>query len=285
MLLIADSGSTKCDWVLFKNKNAAPIKIKTEGLNPSILKKEAIETVIFGNSDFKKYKDDITSVHFYGAGCNSADTILLMETIFSTFFQNAKVVVKEDTMAAVKASTNDAAVVCILGTGSNCCFFDGKEIQQKVPAMGYMLMDEASGNYFGKELLKCYYYNEMPEVIKHSFKNKYDLNENTVIKQLYQSETPNKYLAAFAIFLFNNKEDEVMRKIIKDGISKFIDHHILQYKNELKSVPLYFVGSISYYAQDFIIEALKERGLRASRFIKRPIENLINKIKQETFSD
>ncbi len=283
MLLIADSGSTKCDWVLFENKDAAPIKISTEGLNPSILKKEAIERIISENSELQKYKNDVKFIHFYGAGCNSVDTIQLMETIFSVYFKNAKVVVKEDTMAAVKASTNDAAVVCILGTGSNCSFFDGTKIHQKVPAMGYLLMDEASGNYFGKELLKCYYYNEMPNLIKASFEKKYDLNENTVIKQLYQSETPNKYLAEFAIFLFKNKEDEVMQKIINEGIGKFIDHHILQYKDELKSVPLYFVGSIAFYAQDFIMEALKKRGLRASRFIKRPIENLIRKIKQETF--
>lgn len=283
MLLIADSGSTKCDWVLFKNKDAAPFKISTEGLNPSILKKDAIEKIISENSKLLRYKDDINFIHFYGAGCNSIDSIQLMEAIFSVFFKNAKVVVKEDTMAAVKASTNSAAVVCILGTGSNCCFFDGNQIYQKVPAMGYMLMDEASGNYFGKELLKCYYHNKMPETLKGLFENEYDLNENTVIKQLYHSETPNKYLAEFAIFLFKNKEDEVMQHIIKEGISKFIDHQILQFKVELKSVPLYFVGSIAFYAQDFIIEALKKRGLRASRFIKRPIENLISKIKQETF--
>ncbi|MBI9040766.1 N-acetylglucosamine kinase [Lutibacter sp.] len=283
MLLIADSGSTKCDWVLFENKDAAPIKIRTEGLNPSILKKEAIEKIILENSELLKYRESINFIYFYGAGCNSVDTIQVMESIFHSYFKNAKVVLKEDTMAAVKASTNTAAVVCILGTGSNCCFFDGNQIYQKVPAMGYMLMDEASGNYFGKELLKCYYYNEMPQELKVSFENRYDLNENTVIKQLYQSETPNKYLAEFAIFLFKNKENEVMQKIIKDGISKFIDHQILQYKAELKSVPLYFVGSIAFYAQDFMNEALKKRGLRASRYIKRPIENLISKIKEETF--
>lgn len=283
MLLIADSGSTKCDWVLFKNKEAAPIKIKTEGLNPSILKKEAIERIIFENSEFQNYKNDVKFIHFYGAGCNSEATIQRMETVFYSFFKNATVVVKEDTMAAVKASTNDPAVVCILGTGSNCSFFDGVKIQQKVPAMGYLLMDEASGNYFGKELLKCYYYNKMPSVIKAAFEKKYDVNENTVINQLYQSETPNKYLAEFAIFLFKHKENEVMQKIISEGIGKFVDNHILQYKEELKSVPLYFVGSIAFYAQEFIIEALKTQGLRPSRFIKRPIENLINKIKQETF--
>tara|TARA_R110001583_G_scaffold86860_1_gene226677 strand:+ start:9057 stop:9914 length:858 start_codon:yes stop_codon:yes gene_type:complete len=285
MLLIADSGSTKCDWVLFKNKENEPIKIRTKGLNPSILKKEALQNIILENVALSKHKNDISSIYFYGAGCNTVDSIQLIETIFSEYFINATAIVKEDTMAAVKASTNNASVVCILGTGSNCCFFDGNEIHSKIPAMGYLLMDEASGNYFGKELLKCYYYKKMPESLKILFEKNYNLNENEVIKQLYQSETPNKYLAEFAVFLFQNKEDIVMDAIIREGVIKFIDNHILQFKEELKSVPLFFVGSIAYYAQDYIIDALKERGLRASRFIKRPIDNLIYKIKQETFTD
>lgn len=283
MLLIADSGSTKCDWVLFENKDAEPIKIRTKGLNPSILKKEALQKIISKNKELSNFKDKVSSIHFYGAGCNTSQTIQIMESIFSKLFKNATSVVKEDTMAAVKASTNTAAVVCILGTGSNCCFFDGNQIHQKVPAMGYMLMDEASGNYFGKELLKCYYYNQMPDALKFSFESTFNLNENEVIKQLYQSETPNKYLAEFAVFLFQHKDDSVLEKIINEGINKFIDNNILQFKEELKFAPLYFVGSIAYFAQDFINTALKKRGLRASRFIKRPIENLIHKIKEETF--
>lgn len=283
MLLIADSGSTKCDWVLFENKDAEPIKIRTKGLNPSILKKEALQKIISENKELSNFKDKVSSIHFYGAGCNTSQTIQIMESIFSKLFKNATSVVKEDTMAAVKASTNTAAVVCILGTGSNCCFFDGNQIHQKVPAMGYMLMDEASGNYFGKELLKCYYYNQMPDALKFSFESTFNLNENEVIKQLYQSETPNKYLAEFAVFLFQHKDDSVLEKIINEGINKFIDNNILQFKEELKFAPLYFVGSIAYFAQDFINTALKKRGLRASRFIKRPIENLIHKIKEETF--
>lgn len=283
MLLIADSGSTKCDWVLFENKDAAPIKIRTKGLNPSVLKKETLQNIISENKQLLNYKDKVSSIHFYGAGCNTNNTIQLISTIFSSYFKNAKIDVKEDTMAAVKASTNAAAVVCILGTGSNCCFFDGNQIYQKVPAMGYLLMDEASGNYFGKELLKCYYYNQMPESLKVLFEEKFVISENEVISKLYQSDAPNKYLAEFAVFLFENKHDSVMKNIINKGIKKFVDNQILQFKEELKFVPLYFVGSIAYYAQDFINEALKERGLRAARFIKRPIENLIYKIKEETF--
>ncbi|MBG7631377.1 MAG: N-acetylglucosamine kinase [Bacteroidetes bacterium] len=283
MLLIADSGSTKCDWVLFKDKVQEPIKIRTKGLNPSILKKEVLLEVISNSKELIKYKSEIKTVYFFGAGCNTKNSIHVIENLFSSIFINAIAIVKEDTMAAVWATTNKPAVVCILGTGSNCCYYDGENIQLKVPAMGYLLMDEASGNYFGKELLKSYYYNQMPMELKKSFESEFSLGENEVIENLYHSKTPNQYLAEFAKFLFQHKEEALIDKIIREGISKFIDNNILQFKEELKTVPLNFVGSIAFYAQDYIMEALKERGLRASRFVKRPIENVIHKIKNENF--
>lgn len=283
MLLIADSGSTKCDWVLFKNKNQEPIKIRTKGLNPAILKKEDLTKIIANNAQLLQFKNDIKTIYFFGAGCNNLQSITLLENLFQTIFPHSKSIVKEDTMAAVWATTNDPAVVCILGTGSNCCFYDGKNIQLKVPAMGYLLMDEGSGNYFGKELLKSYYYNQMPQDLKVAFEQKFSLNENEVIEKLYQNATPNQYLAQYAVFLFQHKEYPLINKIISEGFAKFIDNHILQFKEELKSVPLYFVGSVAFYGQDFLISALKERGLKASRFVKAPIENVICKIKEANF--
>ncbi|SNR44262.1 BadF-type ATPase [Lutibacter agarilyticus] len=285
MLLIADSGSTKCDWVLFKNKDQEPIKIRTKGLNPAILKKEDLAGIILNSAELLQFKNDIKTIYFFGAGCNNLQSITLLENLFHTVFPQSKSIVKEDTMAAVWATTNDPAVVCILGTGSNCCFYDGENIQLKVPAMGYLLMDEGSGNYFGKELLKSYYYNQMPEDLKVAFEQEFSLDENEVIEKLYQNSTPNQYLAEYAVFLFQHKAHPLIKRIIGEGFAKFIDNNILQFKEELKSVPLYFVGSVAFYGQDFLISALKERGIKASRFVKRPIDNVINKIKEANFLD
>ena len=285
MLLIADSGSTKCDWVLFKSKDEEPVKIRTKGLNPAILKKEDLEDIITSSKELLLFKNEINTVYFFGAGCNTVQSVELFESVFGIVFPKAKTIVKEDTMAAVWATTNNPAVVCILGTGSNCCFFDGEKIQLKVPAMGYLLMDEGSGNYFGKELLRSYYYHQMPEDLKISFEKEFSLNESIVIENLYQNTTPNQYLAEYARFLFQHKEQPFIKQIIVEGFGKFIDNHILQFKEELKSVPLYFVGSVAFYGQEFLIAALKERGIRASRFVKRPIENVIHKIKEANFLD
>lgn len=285
MLLIADSGSTKCDWVLLKSKEEEPIKVRTKGLNPAILKKESIEEILYDSVELLLFKNEIKQIYFFGAGCNNTQSIELLEGLFSAIFPNAVATVKEDTMAAVWATTKDPAVVCILGTGSNCCYYDGENIQLKVPAMGYMLMDEGSGNFFGKELLKSYYYNQMPVDLKQSFENEFSVGESEVIESLYQNTTPNQYLAEYAKFLFKHKQHPLVEQIIVDGFGKFIDNHILQFKEELKSVPLYFVGSVAFYGQDYLIAALKERGIRASRFVKRPIENVIHKIKEANFLD
>jgi len=282
MLLIADSGSTKCDWILFESKVKDPVIIRTKGLNPSILKREALQQIISENETLLSFSNKISSIYFFGAGCNTINSIQLIEVVLNAFFKNANIIVKEDTMAAIWATTsNKPAMLCILGTGSNCCFYDGEIIQSKTPSMGYMLMDEASGNYYGKELLKSYYYNQMPKELKAAFESDFVLNINDVINNLYQSEAPNKYLAEFAVFLFKHKEHDLMDKILREGIAKFIDNQLLQFSEELKTVPLYFVGSIAFYAQDYIISALKEKGIKVSGFVKRPIENVILKIKSE----
>lgn len=154
MFLFADSGSTKCDWILFESNAKEPVSIRTRGLNPSVLKREAIQQIISENETLIRLANEITSIYFFGAGCNTPDSIQLIEDVLSSFFKKAILTVKEDTMADVWATTNKPAVLCILGTGSNCCFYDGENIQSKTPSRGYLLMDEASGNYYGKELLK-----------------------------------------------------------------------------------------------------------------------------------
>lgn len=281
MILIADSGSTKCDWLLIQNKDSEPIKIRTSGINPSILSSAAIEEVLTDLLVGISEPENIQKIYFFGAGCNNEISNAKLQKELEEMFPQANVVVKEDTMAAVWATTSEPAVVSIIGTGSNCCYFNGKEIEQKVPAMGYMLMDEASGNYFGKELLKAYYFNEMPTHLRVLFEVTYELGQTTVIQNLYQSNTPNKYLAEFARFLFRHKDEVFCENIIKEGVEKFVKHHILAHKSELGSVPLYFVGSIAFYAQDYIRACLHVHGIKASRFVKRPMDNLIQRIKKE----
>ena len=278
MILISESGSTKCDWVFSHKTGKEIFRTRTKGLNPSILSKKQLKKIISKNKQLSKHKDKVTSIHFFGAGCNTKKNNAKILHSLNTFFNNAISRVEEDTMAAVYATTTTKAVVCILGTGSNCCYYNGTKVITKSPALGYTLMDEGSGNYFGKQLLVSYFYNKMPKELSISFKSKYNLNENVVIKKLYQSKTPNKYLANFAPFLFENQENLFIKEIIKKGIQKFIENHILQYSKELESNTIHFVGSIAYLSKEYIREELAKRNLEATNFIRRPIDNLINHI-------
>ncbi|GAA4892186.1 hypothetical protein GCM10023311_15800 [Flaviramulus aquimarinus] len=275
MVLIADSGSTKCDWILCEHKEKEPIRIKTKGLNPAILTKKEFCNIIDGCVELNKHKDKVTNIHFFGAGCGTKKNQNKVNKILESFFENAKSETNEDTMAAVMATTKEPAVVCILGTGSNCCYYDGKTAHLKSPALGYILMDEGSGNYFGKELLKAYYYKQMPKNLRVLFEKDHNLKEKEVVKKLYKSPTPNKYLAEFARFLFKNENHPFIKRLLINGMHTFVKNHVQLYRQELKTVPLHFVGSIAYYAQDYLALALSKYGLKASSFIKSPIENII----------
>ena len=283
MLLIADSGSTKCDWILYKTEIQKPLRIRTKGLNPAILDKKHFKKILRETAEFETYKDKVTSVYFFGAGCATKKNQVKVEKLIASFFANSKVTAKEDMAAAVWSTNKEPAVVCILGTGSNCCYFDGNKIHTKTPSLGHMVMDEGSGNYFGKELLKGYFYKQMPEGLRDQFEHKYNLKEKKVIDKLYKSSTPNKYLAEFAHFLFENKTHPYMSKLITDGIKKFIENHVLQFRDELNVVPIHFVGSVAYHSMDFINTALQEKGIRVSSFVKRPIENLISQLEADKF--
>ena len=281
MILIAEGGSTKCDWVLLDSSKTVPKRIRTKGLNPAILKKKALKNIISENAELAAYKEQVKTIYFFGAGCNTPKNKNNVHLVLNAYFNKATSLVEEDTMAAVYATTNTPAVVCILGTGSNCCFYDGVSIINKSTSLGYMVMDEGSGNHLGKELLKGYYYRQMPENLRILFKKKHDLKEKKVIKKLYQSKTPNKYLANFAPFVFENKEHPFMEKLINEVMDIFIKNHILQYSKELETVPLHFVGSIAFHGKECISNQLKKHGLNAASYIQRPIDNLINYVKAE----
>jgi len=280
MILIVDSGSTKCDWIAVDEKgNQLLEKIRTKGLNPEILTEKKLKKTIKKNSDLKNNRLDVTHVFFYGAGCGTDRGKEIVSTALKDIFINAFIKVEEDTMAAVYATINhdnEAAVVCILGTGSNCSYYDGEILHQRVQSLGYILMDDAAGNYFGKHLIRDYYFNSMPTDIKVAFSTKYNLDADYIKYNVYKQPNPNAYLANFAEFMFLNKESEYIRKLIKEGIVLFVKNYIMQYKEELKTVPVHFAGSIAYFSQEEIKQVAQEMGFNVGNFERRPIEGLVS---------
>jgi len=279
MILIVDSGSTKSDWIAIDNNGKQLLeKLRTKGLNPEILKQDKLKKIIKKHPDLKAHKKEVTHVFFYGAGCGTDRGKELVRAALTEVFVNAEISVEEDTMAAVYGTINhdtEAAVVCILGTGSNCSYYDGKKLHQRVLSLGYILMDDAAGNYYGKELIRDYYFNNMPEDIKVAFGGKYNLEADYIKYNIYKQPNPNAYLANFAEFMFLNKDSEYVIDLIKKGIRMFVKNYIMQYKEELKTVPVHFAGSIAYFSQDQIKEVAKEMNFTVGNFERRPIEGLV----------
>lgn len=276
MILIADGGSTKCDWILLNSEGEQILKTRTKGLNPAVFKPEVLRERLTENDDLKKIKDEVERVHFYGAGCGTPKPTAFLKGILENYFSHAEeVLVQEDMVAAVYAVTDKPGIVCILGTGSNSCYFDGENIRTAVDSLGYILMDEASGNYFGKRLIRDYYYKKMPIALAEKFEKEYDLSSDAIKENIYKKENPNTYLAHFAEFIFKNERNGYFYQLIAEGMQNFIEHRVLCFK-EAQNVPIHFVGSIAYFSQDIIRDALQPYRLEPGNFVQRPIDGILD---------
>lgn len=276
MKLIVDSGSTKADWIAIDDDGKVMFTTQTLGLNPEILNGEEIIERLNDRFDILQNKKSATHLFFYGAGCGTDRMKMMLSEIFKSYFSNAIVVVEEDTYAAVFATTpkGEKAIVSILGTGSNCSYFDGKVLEQKVQSLGYIVMDDCSGNVFGKELIRKYYFNKMPKDLAEVFEKEYDVSPDFVKNKLYKEPNPNAYLATFAKFLIQHKENEFCRKIIFKQMKSFIKNYIKQFDN-CKEVPVHFVGSIAFYLKEELEEIFEKYELQLGNVLRRPIDGLI----------
>lgn len=285
MILITDGGSTKCDWVLLNHQRDVVFRTKTPGLNPAVLTSEELKRRIIDNRDLRAISEQIEAVDFYGAGCGTSKPKKSVHQVLSALFPNAAIKVYEDTAAAVFAVTTTPGIVCILGTGSNSCYFDGKNIHQPIASLGYSVMDEASGSWFGRALIRDYFYKRMPTSIAEAFAANYNLDADDIKMNLYQKPHPNAYLATFAPFLFQEKggvkKDAYFYDLIKKEMATFIDCRILSFENATE-VPIHFVGSIAQFSKDIIEECFREHNLKLGTILQHPIDGLIEYYKSRS---
>ncbi len=281
MTLITDGGSTKCDWVLLNKAGEVVFQTTTLGLNPTVVPKEELILRIASNEILKNVFEEVEALDFYGAGCGTISPRTILKDVLEELFSKATVTVSEDLTAAVFAVTSKPGIVCILGTGSNSCYFDGEKIITPIPSLGYILMDEASGNYFGKRLVRDYFYNRMPAEIAAEFKNSFNLDADVIKMNLYKTPNPNAYLASFAQFIFTQQEiNHYFYALIKEGISNFIECRILCYE-KAHEVPVHFIGSIAHFSKKIIEECLIEHNLKLGNIVQRPIDGLIEYYKKK----
>lgn len=286
MILVVDSGSTKTDWIAMNPSGTVLFATQTLGLNPQVLSSAILTERIINNFELHKHREEVTHLYFYGAGCGVESPQKRIEKVFSEIFTKADFSIKEDTYAAVYATVtpNEPAIVCILGTGSNCTYFDGQNVEQRVTSLGYILMDEASGNFFGKQLIRSYYFKTMSPDLAVKFESEYELDPDTIKENIYRRENPNTYLATFSKFLIQNKSNPIFQDIIAKGLQRFIDHQIFQFDDAHK-IPVHFIGSIAYFLEDEIRLAFQRNDLQLGKIVKRPIDELVNFHKEKSKRD
>ncbi len=276
MKLLVDGGSTKADWIAIDDNGKVLFTTQTLGLNPEVLDKEDVIERLDDKFDISHNREKVKHLFFYGAGCGTDRMKNYLAEIFQEYFPNAVIAVYEDTYAAVYATTpkDEAAIVCILGTGSNCSFFDGQILHQKVQSLGYIAMDDGSGNRFGRLLLRGYFFNKMPKELAAEFEEEYNVDADYVKSNLYKEANPNAYLATFAKFLIKHKENPFCKKIIYKELNKFVKNYIMQYDN-YQTVPVHFVGSIAFYLKEELAEILSKYEIKLGNVLRRPIDGLI----------
>ncbi|PKH50446.1 N-acetylglucosamine kinase [Tenacibaculum sp. Bg11-29] len=275
MILIADGGSTKVDWILLNANKEEIFRINSLGLNPAVLNESELQKRVDSISKLSKVKENVKKIYFYGAGCGTKKAVAVLYKVLQLNFTNAQIIISEDMLAAVYACTpKEPGIVCILGTGSNSCYYDGYKANKLAQSLGYTIMDEASGNYFGKLLLRDFYYKKMPESIAKSFEEEFNLNVDFVKTNLYLKANPNMYLASFAKFMFDYKNEKYINKLIKKGFRKYFKYQVLPY-NKGKETSIYFIGSIAYYFRDILKKVALKNNLVITDVIQRPIDNLV----------
>jgi len=274
MIIVAESGSTKCDWLINHNDGKV-LETHTMGFNPFFHQPDEIMTHLRGNQNLSQVASKATAVYFYGAGCSSPDRNEVILSALVQFFRNAHCEVNHDLNASAFATWDgNPAITCIIGTGSNSCYYDGVSVSEQVPALGYILGDEGSGSYFGKKLIADYLYKRLPKELQDAFFEQYKLQKEEIFHQVYNTNKANVFLASFMRFIVPHKEHAYIREMVYEGLSRFAEIHICCYPN-FREVPVHFVGSVAFYFTEILQQVAVEKGFSLGKIDKNPGMSLL----------
>ena len=272
-ILIADSGATKCEWVLlYQGKKK---RVITQGISPYFLDGPQIQALLSKELLPKIKNIQVDEVYYYGTGLSNPDNAKLIKSTLKKVLPAARVNVNHDLLGAAKALCgNTKGIACILGTGSNSCYFDGKKIVKNSPGLGYVLGDEGSGAYLGKKVIQHYLYNTFDDDLRSRFDAKFVTTPVEILEHVYRQPLPNRYLAGFAIFLAENRGHYMVENIIEDGLNDFFVTHIYKYAQSWTH-PIHFTGSIAFGFKDILLEVCNSYELELGNVFRTPMEGLI----------
>lgn len=270
--LIADSGATKCEWCLLEGGKKK--KIMTTGISPYFLDAAQIEQLLQKSLVPKLKGVVVDEVYFYGTGLSNQNNVQILKTVLKKVFKKSKIAVETDLTAAARALCGrKKGIACILGTGSNSCYYDGRKIAKNSPGIGYILGDEGSGAYLGKKVIQYYLYQTFDEELMVSFEKRFLTSPMDILENVYKKPLANRYLASFAIFLAENRGHYMIENIIEDGLNDFFFTHIYKYK-ESWTLPINFIGSIAYGFKDVLQDLCNTYELELGKVQKAPMKGL-----------
>ncbi len=273
MQLIADSGATKCEWCCLNDDGNKTIF--TTGISPYFLNSKQIVTLLQNELMPGLQNVEVQNVHFYGTGLGNSGNVKIISEALKKLFPAAEVKADTDLLAAARALCgNEKGIACILGTGSNSCFYDGKQIMKNIPSLGYVLGDEGSGAHLGKKVLQYYLYNTFDEDLISRFDAMFVTNQMEILENLYKKPFPNRYLAGFAIFLSDNRGHYMVENILEDALNDFFFNHLYKYL-ESWTFPINFIGSVAFGFKDVLQELCNSYELDLGNVLKNPMEGLV----------
>lgn len=283
MNAIIDSGSTKSDWVIIGDDNEEKFRTHTKGFNPYFINAREILAALKENEELVEAADEIKHIFFYGAGCSSERMCAVVQKAFDEFFPNSNNHIDHDLKAAAYTAYNGKpTVACILGTGSNSCFFDGENLYEACPSLSYILGDEGSGNHLGRELLRNYFTNKLPKHLARAFDERYNLTIGELNKRVYQEKFANTYLATFSRFVADHKYEPFIQQMVYKCLKDFFVYQVLPYK-EAASSEVNFIGSVAFYYDEILGAVANEFNMKIGKIVKKPINDLVNYHKMYIF--
>ena len=280
MILIADSGSTKTAWCLADGKTGQGRTIQTQGINPYHQNEEDTCAILRHElyPHIAENAADIEHIFFYGAGCTKEKSPMVANALRNTLNSTARISVESDMLGAARGLCgHHKGIVCILGTGSNSCYYDGRELHPGIPALGYILGDEGSGAYIGRRLvsdiLKC----QLPEDIRQSFFMETKETEATIIQKVYRGSFPNRYLASLSPFCHRHRKHPSIHALLIDCFSQFFMRNILPptRTGAYPTLTVHAVGSIAYHYQDELTEAANAHNIDIGTIVQSPLKGLL----------
>jgi len=275
MIVIADSGSTKTDWVLTDGKKNFS-RYSTIGFNPYFIGADSIYDTLTLKLSPQLNPASVKKVFFYGAGCSNAPNITIANKALTRYFTNAVVFVGHDMLAAARALLgNQPGFAAIIGTGSNTCIYNGKEVERNIDSLGYLLGDEGSGSYIGKKIVRDFMRGYLPKVLEKKFIEYYNLKSEDIFETLYHKPTPNRFLASFCKFADHNKDNAYIKKLLKESFMDFFANLVSQYPGYQK-FSFNCVGSVGFIFKEQLKEVAGLHRMKIGKLLSSPIEELVS---------